>query len=126
MALTEYFGASDGSTCYHPLSEAKTTIYHLPTVLGSDVPAYNVPGIDQELKFTPDVIADIFLGKITNWNDARLAKLNPGVKFPDQPIVVVHRSDGSGTTFLWTDYLSKVSPEWQSKVGKGTSVKWPV
>src|SRR5438552_12074039 len=126
LAGTVDFGATDGPMNDQQLSEAKTKIYHLPTVLGADVPAYNVPGIDQELKFTPDVIADIFLGKITNWNDARLAKLNPGVKFPDQPIVVVHRSDGSGTTFIWTDYLSKVSPEWQSKVGKGTSVKWPV
>src|SRR5207253_4976919 len=126
LAGTVDFGASDGPMSDQQLSEAKTKIYHLPTVLGADVPAYNVPGVNQELKLTPDVIADIFLGKITNWNDARLAKLNPGAKFSDLPIVVVHRSDGSGTTFIWTDYLSKVSPEWQSKVGKGTSVKWPV
>ena len=126
LAGTVDFGATDGPMNDQQLSEAKTKIYHLPTVLGADVPAYNVPGISQELKFTPDIIADVFLGKITNWNDSRFAKLNPDVKFPDQPIVVVHRSDGSGTTFIWTDYLSKISPEWQSKAGKGTSVKWPV
>jgi len=126
VAGTVDFGATDGPMNDQQLSEAKTKIYHFPTVLGADVPAYNVPGVNQELKLTPDVIADIFLGKITNWNDPRLAKLNPDVKFSDLPIVVVHRSDGSGTTFIWTDYLSKVSPEWQSKVGKGTSVKWPV
>jgi phosphate transport system substrate-binding protein len=126
LAGTVDFGASDGPMSDQQLSEAKTKIYHLPTVLGAAVPAYNVPGVDQEVKFTPDIVADIFLGKITNWNDARIGKLNSGVKFPDQPIVVVHRSDGSGTTYIWTDYLSKVSSEWQSKVGKGTSVKWPV
>jgi phosphate transport system substrate-binding protein len=108
------------------LAESKRKILHVPTVLGADVPAYNIPGVNAELKFTPELLADIFLGKITNWNDPRIAKTNPGVKFPDQSITVVHRSDGSGTTYVWTDYLSKISPEWAGSVGKGTSVKWPV
>ena len=90
------------------------------------VPAYNVAGVSGEIKFTPEVLADIFLGKITSWNNPAIAKANPGVKFPDQPIIVVHRSDGSGTTYIFTDYLSKVSKEWETTVGKGTSVKWPV
>jgi phosphate transport system substrate-binding protein len=93
--------------------------------LGAVVPAYNVPGITGEVKFTPDVLAGIFLGKISNWNDAAIAKDNPDLKFPNQEIIVVHRSDGSGTTFIWTDYLSKISAEWKSQVGAGTSVKWP-
>jgi phosphate transport system substrate-binding protein len=101
-------------------------VFHLPTVLGSVVPAYNIPGVKGELKFAPDVLADIYLGKITNWNDARIAKENPGVKFPNKEIVVVHRSDGSGTTYIFSDYLSKVSTEWRDKVGKGTAVKWPI
>ncbi len=120
------FGASDGPMTDEQLKEAKVKILHIPTVLGADVPAYNVPGVSGELKFTPQVLAEIFMGKITNWNDAGIAKSNPGVKFPDQQIIVVHRSDGSGTTYIWTDYLSKVSKEWESAVGKGTSVKWPV
>jgi phosphate transport system substrate-binding protein len=126
LAQTVDFGASDGPMTDDQLKEAKVKILHIPTVMGADVPAYNVPGVKQELKFTPDVLADIFLGKITAWNDPRIAKANPGVNFPNQPIVVIHRSDGSGTTYIWTDYLSKVSPEWQSQVGKGTSVKWPI
>src|SRR6058998_4183291 len=101
-------------------------VLHIPTVLGAIVIAYNLPGVSQQLKFTPDVIADIFLGKVTKWNDARLASVNPGVTLPATDIVVVHRSDGSGTSFGFTDYLSKVSPEWAQKVGKGTSVSWPV
>ena len=120
------FGATDGPMSDEQLQQAKFKILHIPTVLGADVPAYNVPGVTGEVKFTPDVLANIFLGKITNWNDAALAKANPGIKFPNQSIIIVHRSDGSGTTYIWTDYLSKVSPEWQSSVGKGTSVKWPV
>jgi phosphate transport system substrate-binding protein len=120
------FGASDGPMTDEQLQQAKFKILHIPTVLGAAVPAYNVPGVPADVKFTPEVLANIFLGKITNWNDAALSKLNPGVKFPDQAIIVVHRSDGSGTSYIWTDYLSKVSPEWQSSVGKGTSVKWPV
>jgi phosphate transport system substrate-binding protein len=108
------------------LKEAKIKILHVPTVLGADVPAYNVSGVSGEIKFTPDVLADIFLGKITSWSDPAIAKVNPGVKFPNDSIIVVHRSDGSGTTYIWTDYLSKVSKDWASQVGKGTSVKWPV
>jgi len=125
-AKTVDFGASDGPMTDQQLADAKFKIIHLPTVLGADVPAYNVPGIKTELKFTPDVIAGIFLGKISSWNDPAIAKVNPGISLPSQSIVVVHRSDGSGTTYVWTDYLSKVSPEWNSQVGKGTSVKWPV
>ncbi len=124
-AKTVDFGASDGPMTDQQLADAKFKIIHLPTVLGADVPAYNVPGIKTELKFTPDVLAGIFLGKITSWNDSAIAKANPGVSLPNQPIVVVHRSDGSGTTYVWTDYLSKISPDWNSQVGKGTSVKWP-
>jgi phosphate transport system substrate-binding protein len=94
-------------------------------VLGADVPAFNIPGVN-DLKFSGEVLADIFLGKITTWNDGRIAKDNPGVKLPDQKIIVVHRSDGSGTTYIWTDFLSKVSSEWANGPGKGTSVAWPV
>ena len=119
------FGASDGPMSDEQLKEAKTRILHVPTVMGAVVPAYNVAGVSGEIKFTPDVLADIFLGKITNWNNAAIAKANPGMKFPDTAIVVVHRSDGSGTTFIFTDYLSKVSKDWEGTVGKGTSVKWP-
>jgi phosphate transport system substrate-binding protein len=120
------FGASDGPMTDEMLKEAKTKILHLPTVLGADVPAYNIPGVNVELKFTPEALAGIFLGKITKWNDKELTSVNPGVNLPDKDIIVVHRSDGSGTTYIWTDYLSKISPEWQSQVGKGTSVKWPI
>jgi len=120
------FGASDGPMTDEQLKEAKTKIVHIPTVLGADVPAYNVPGISGEIKFTPEALAGIFLGKIQSWNDPALTKVNPGVNFPNQQIIVVHRSDGSGTTYIFTDYLSKVSKEWEAVVGKGTSVKWPV
>ncbi|HEY6274103.1 MAG TPA: phosphate ABC transporter substrate-binding protein PstS [Terriglobales bacterium] len=120
------FGASDGPMNDQQLADTPFKIFHIPTVLGADVPTYNVPGIATELKFTGDVLADIYLGKITKWNDPRLAKANPGVKFPDMDIVVVHRSDGSGTTYIWTDYLTKVSPAWASGPKKGTSVNWPV
>ncbi len=126
LAGTVDFGASDGPMTDQQLSEAKIKILHIPTVLGAVVPAYNVSGITQDLKFSPQVIADICLGKITNWNDKAIAADNPGVKFPDKSIIVVHRSDGSGTNYIFTDYLSKVSPEWKERVGKGTSVKWPV
>jgi phosphate transport system substrate-binding protein len=101
-------------------------ILHFPTVLGADVPTYNIPGVRAELKFTPQALAGIFLGKITKWNDPAIASINPGVKLPDSDIVVVHRSDGSDTTYVWVDFLAKVSPEWKSKVGVGTSVNWPV
>jgi phosphate transport system substrate-binding protein len=126
LAGTVDFGASDGPMSDEQLSQAKVKILHIPTVLGAVVPAYNVPGVSGEIKFTPDVLANIFLGKINNWNDPAIAKANPGVNFPNQSIIVIHRSDGSGTTFIFTDYLSKVSKEWESTVGKGTSVKWPI
>ena len=120
------FGATDGPTSDQDLGSSKVgKLLHVPVVMGADVPAYNIPGMTTELKFTPETIAGIFLGKITKWNDPEITKSNPGVKLPDLSIVVVHRSDGSGTTYIWTDYLSKISPEWNSKVGKGTSVKWP-
>ncbi len=126
LAGTVDFGASDGPMTDEQLAQAKTKILHIPTVLGADVPAYNIPGVTGELKFTPEALAGIFLGKITTWNDPVLTKQNPGVNLPNQPIIVIHRSDGSGTTYIWTDYLSKISPDWQSGPGKGTSVKWPV
>lgn len=120
------FGASDAPMSDSAIAAISGNVLHIPTVLGGDVPTYNLPEVKEILRFTPDVLADIFLGKITKWSDARIAAANPGVKLPDADIVVVHRSDGSGTTFIWTDYLSKISPEWASKVGKGTSVNWPV
>src|SRR5579872_249173 len=120
------FGASDGPMTDGQLQQAGFKILHFPTVLGADVPSYNIPGVAAELKFTPEALAAIFLGKVTKWNDPAIAGANPGVKLPGEDIVVVHRSDGSGTSFIWTDYLSKVSPEWNTKVGKGTSVNWPV
>jgi phosphate transport system substrate-binding protein len=126
LAGTVDFGASDGPMSDKDLAESKTKILHVPTVLGAVVPAYNVPGVTGEIKFTPEALAGIFLGKITNWNDKAIASVNPGIKLPTDQIVVIHRSDGSGTTFIFTDYLSKVSSDWQSQVGKGTSVKWPV
>ena len=126
LAGTVDFGASDGPMTDEQLSQSKVKILHVPTVLGAVVPAYNVPGVSGELKFTPEVISGIFLGKINNWNDKAIAAANPGVKFPDQSIIVVHRSDGSGTTYIFTDYLTKISSEWSGSVGKGTSVKWPV
>lgn len=123
------FGASDMPMTDEQIasfkSSRKTSVLMFPTVLGAVVPTYNVPDVKGELNFTPEVLAGIFLGKITNWNSPELAKANPGVKLPDLKIVVVHRSDGSGTTFCFTDYLSKVSPDWSSKVGKNTSVEWP-
>ncbi len=120
------FGASDGPMSDEQLKQATVPILHFPTVMGADVPSYNVPGVSAELNFTPEALAGIFLGKITKWNDPAIASANSGVKLPGDDIVVVHRSDGSGTTYIFTDYLSKVSPEWQTKVGKATSVNWPV
>ena len=120
------FGASDGPMTDEQLKEAKFKILHIPTVLGAVVPAYNVPGISGEVKFTPEALAGIFLGKVQNWNDPAIAKANPGVNFPNQSIIVVHRSDGSGTSYIFTDYLSKISSDWESTVGKGASPKWPV
>lgn len=124
------FGATDG-----PMNEEQSKafqdkrgsgILHFPTVLGGVVPTYNVPGVSAALNFTPEALAGIYLGKITKWNDPAIAGANKGVNLPAQDIVVVHRSDGSGTTYCWTDYLSKVSEEWKSKVSKSTSVNWPV
>jgi phosphate transport system substrate-binding protein len=126
LSGTVDFGASDGPMTDEQLAQAKVKILHIPTVLGAVVPAYNVPGIGGEIKFTPEALAGIFLGKVQKWNDPAITQANPGVKFPDKPIIVVHRSDGSGTTFIFTDYLSKVSKEWESTVGKGASPKWPV
>ncbi len=118
------FGASDMPMKDDQLAAAKVKVIHIPTVLGADVPAFNVPGVN-DLRFSPEVLAGIFLGQITNWNDKSIAKDNPGVKLPDQKITVVHRSDGSGTTFIWTDYLSKISAEWKNGPGSGTSINWP-
>jgi phosphate transport system substrate-binding protein len=120
------FGASDGPMNDEQIKQASVPIMHFPTVLGAAIPSYNVPGVQGDLNFTPEALSGIFLGKVTKWNDPAIASANPGMKLPGDDIVVVHRSDGSGTSYIWTDYLSKVSPEWQSKVGKGTSVNWPV
>ncbi|MGO9433770.1 MAG: phosphate ABC transporter substrate-binding protein PstS [Terracidiphilus sp.] len=119
------FGASDMPMTDDMLAASKIKLIHFPTVLGAVVPIFNVPGVTQ-LRFSPDVLADIYLGKIANWNDGRIAKDNPGVKLPDQKVIVVHRSDGSGTTFIFTDYLSKVSKEWADGPGKGSAISWPV
>ena len=119
------FGATDGPATDEQLAASKTKLIHIPTVLGAVVPVFNVPGVT-EIKFSADVLADIFLGKISTWADPRIAKDNPGVKLPDQKIIVVHRSDGSGTSYIWTDYLSKVSPDWANGPGKGSSPSWPV
>jgi phosphate transport system substrate-binding protein len=119
------FGASDMPMTDDQLKEAKFKVLNIPTVLGAVVPAYNIPGVTGELKFTPEALAGIFLGTIAKWNDKAITSVNPGMNFPDQEIIVVHRSDGSGTSFIWTDYLSKISSEWKSQVGSGTSVKWP-
>jgi phosphate transport system substrate-binding protein len=123
---TVFFGATDAPMTTEQIQTAPGKILHLPTVLGAVVPVYNVPGTKTELKFSGPVLADIFLGKVTKWNDPAIAKLNGGVQLPADDITVVHRSDGSGTSFIWVDYLSKVSPEWKSKVGVATSVNWPV
>ncbi len=120
------FGASDGPMTDQQLSESKVKLIHIPTVLGAVVPVYNVPGVSGDLKFAPEVIAGIYLGKITKWNDANIEHDNPGVKLPDHQILPVYRSDGSGTTYIFTDFLSKVVPEFQQQIGKGTSVKFPV
>jgi len=118
------FGASDGPMSNEQMAAAKVKVQHIPTVLGAVVPVYNIPGVNKDLNFSGDVIADIYLGKITN--DPRIAKDNPGVNLPGNSILPVYRSDGSGTTYIFTDFLSKVSQEWSTKVGKNTSVRWPV
>jgi phosphate transport system substrate-binding protein len=119
------FGASDGPMTDEQLASSKVKLVHIPTVLGAVVPVFNVTGVS-DLKFSSEVLADIFLGKIANWSDARIAKDNPGVKLPNEKIIVVHRSDGSGTSYIFTDFLSKVSKEWANGPGKGTSPSWPV
>ena len=126
QAGTVDFGASDGPMTDEQIAQSKVKVLHIPTVLGAVVPAYNLPGVTGEVKFTPEALAGIFLGKITTWNDKAITSANPGVNFPSQPIVVIHRSDGSGTSYIFTDYLSKVSSDWKSGPGKGTSIKWPV
>lgn len=130
IAGTVDFGATDGPMTDGQLAEARqkrgTAILHFPTALGADLPSYNVPGVTATLKFSPAALAGIYLGHITKWNDPEIQKTNPGIKLPAANIVVIHRSDGSGTTYCWVDYLSKVSPEWKNKVGVGTSVNWPV
>jgi phosphate transport system substrate-binding protein len=124
------FGASDGPMNDEQLRAFKQkrgcNILHFPTVLGADVATYNLPGVTADLNFTPEALAGIFLGRITKWNDPQIAKANPKVKLPDSDIIVVHRSEASGTTYVWTDYLSKVNEEWKTKVGKSASVAWPV
>jgi len=129
-AGTVDFGGTDGPMTDAQLAEAKKSlgadILHFPTALGAVVPTYNVPGVSGELNFTQDALAGIFLGKVSKWNDPEIQKANPNVKLPGNDIVVIHRSDGSGTTYIWVDYLAKVSPEWKSKVGVNTSVAWPV
>jgi phosphate transport system substrate-binding protein len=122
---TVFFGATDGPMTNDQLLAAPSKILHFPTVLGAVVPVYNIAGVTAELKFTGPVLADIFLGKVTKWNDPAIAKLNPGVNLPVADITVVHRSDGSGTTYIWVDYLAKVSEEWKTKVGVATAVNWP-
>lgn len=119
------FGASDVPMTDAQLAAAKVKVMALPTVLGAVVPVYNVPGVNKELNLSGDVIADIYLGKITKWNDARIAKDNPGVTFPDKQIIPVYRSEASGTSFIFTDFLSKVNPDFKSKVGAGAAVSWP-
>jgi len=124
-AQTVFFGATDGPMTNEQMLAAPGKLLHIPTLLGAVVPVYNVPGVAGELKFSGAVLASIFLGKITKWNDPALTQLNAGVKLPATDITVVHRSDGSGTTYIFVDYLAKVSPEWKSKVGVATSVNWP-
>jgi phosphate transport system substrate-binding protein len=125
-AKTVFFGASDGPMTQQQLTDAPGKVLHFPTVLGSVAPIYNIPGMNAELKFTGKLLADIYLGKITKWNDPAIAAVNSGVTLPGTNIVVVHRSDGSGTSYIWCDYLAKISPEWKQKVGVATAVSWPV
>jgi len=125
QAQTVFFGASDGPMTNDQLQQSPAKILHFPTVLGAVVPVYNIPNVKTELKFTGQILADIFLGKITKWNDPALAQLNPGVQLPGTDITVVHRSDASGTSYIWVDYLSKISPEFLKKVGVATAVNWP-
>ena len=123
---TVFFGATDGPMTQDQLLAAPGKVLHFPTVLGAVVPVYNIPGVTAQLKFTGPLLADIFLGKITKWNDPAIAKVNAGVNLPGTDITVAHRSDGSGTTYIFMDYLAKLSPEWKQKVGVATAVNWPV
>ncbi len=125
-AQTVFFGASDGPMTDEQLRAAPGPILHFPTVLGGVVPVYDIPGVTGELKFTGPVLAGIFLGAISKWNDAAIVGLNPGLKLPATDIVVIHRSDGSGTTYIFADYMAKISPEWKKRVGVSTSLSWPV
>ncbi len=124
MAETVDFGASDGPMSDDNLAKTPRKLLHIPTVAGADVLTYNIPG-NPKLKIDGPTIVDIFMGKVTKWNDPKIQSQNPGTKLPDTDIVVVHRSDGSGTTYIWVDYLSSVSKEWEKEVGRGTSVNWP-
>jgi phosphate transport system substrate-binding protein len=126
LERTVFFGATDQPMTDEMLAKAPGPVLHFPTVLGAVVPVYNLEGVNAQIKLTGPILADIFLGKITHWNDSALAKINDGVKLPAGNITVVHRSDGSGTTFVWADYLAKVSPEWKDKVGASSALKWPV
>lgn len=126
LEKTVDFGASDSPMTDEQISKSKTPIFHIPSVLGAVVLTYNLPGINDHLRLTGDIVSEIFLGKITQWDDPKIIQINPNLKLPHTDILVVHRSDGSGTTGIFTDYLSKVSSEWKSKVGSGTAVNWPV
>jgi phosphate transport system substrate-binding protein len=125
VAHTVQFGATDGPMTDEQLREAKSPVAHIPVVMGAVVPTYNLAGLPRAIQFTPETLSRIFLGEITSWSDAAFSVANTDLKLPEVPIVVVHRSDGSGTTYVWADYLSKVSPEWRQKVGTATSVNWP-
>jgi len=120
------FGGRDAPVDDVELSQSKVPLLHVPVILGAEVPAYNLPEVQTTLQFTGELLAQILLGKVTSWKDPAIAALNPGVNLPNRPITVVHRRDGSGTTYIWTDYLSKISPEWKGRIGKGTKVKRPV
>jgi len=125
-AKTVDFGGTDGPMTMDQMTAAPGRIYHIPMVMGAEAIAYNIPGVASGLKLTPEILSGIFLGQITQWNDPKITEQNPGINLPNSSIIVAHRSDGSGTTFIFTDYLSSISPEWKSRVGKGTSVDWPV
>lgn len=120
------FGATDGPMSDQQIGKANIKVLHFPTVLGAVVPIYNIPGLKEEINFTPAALAGIYLGTVTKWNHPEIAKVNPQLKLPNEDIIILHRSDGSGTTYCFTDYLSKISAEWNSQVGKNTSVYWPV
>lgn len=126
MDRTVQFGGTDAPMSDSQITALRGNVLHIPTVLGAVVPVYNLPGVTSQLRFTPDILAGFFLGQITRWNDSRIAAANPGVQLPEREVVVVHRSDGSGTTYVFTDYLAKVSSDWARRVGRGTAVSWPV